>query len=292
MLTYRTGVAGSVSAAAGMADHLLQQTRPQSQVVTADYYIASLPTTSFDITLAEPRRDMHPRLADLLGIVLDRATDRDEIAGLLSGCRVDGAPIRGKQVQQGTECLAMILGLDATRVPNAVELENIVSGRRADGGKLDDDVAEYAFKRLFLLYGGSSGAGVASADLAQMRAGRRVDGTELNIALVLEGLLSTRTRVGYIDLTWSADKSVSLAWAFAPTDAERAIIAQAHYDAVTSALRQVESDIGRARKGKAGRGRFRPRFDCLDPFRPFYKSADDRSFAPESEKQRTVRRAA
>lgn len=70
---------------------------------------------------------------------------------------------------------------------------------------------------------------------------------------LLDALTATRARIGYIDLCWSADKSVSLAWAMAPTDAERNLIVNAHKEAVASAMRYVKSEIGRARKGKAGR---------------------------------------
>jgi hypothetical protein len=89
-------------------------------------------------------------------------------------------------------------------------------------------------------------------------AGRRADGSTPGRAALLEGLAATRARIGYVDLCWSADKSVSLAWAFAPTEAERNIIAQAHRDAVDAAMRHVESELGRARKGKAGRDGFEP----------------------------------
>ncbi len=51
---------------------------------------------------------------------------------------------------------------------------------------------------------------------------------------------------------------MSLAWAFAPTEAERNIIAQAHRDAVDAAMGHVERELGRARKGKAGRDGFEP----------------------------------
>jgi hypothetical protein len=80
-----------------------------------------------------------------------------------------------------------------------------------------------------------------------------VDGEAVRLGPLLEGLTATRARIGYVDLCWSADKSVSLAWAMAPTEAERNIIAQAHKDAVGSALRYVEAEVGRARKGKGGR---------------------------------------
>ena len=87
---------------------------------------------------------------------------------------------------------------------------------------------------------------------------RRADGNEFRLGPLLEGLSASRARIGYVDLCWSADKSVSVAWAFAPTEAERNMIAQAHRDALDAALAYVEAEIGRARKGKAGRDGFEP----------------------------------
>src|SRR6185312_11208169 len=51
----------------------------------------------------------------------------------------------------------------------------------------------------------------------------------------------------------SADKSVSIAWAFAPSEAERALIMGAHRDAVDAATEYAAGQIGRARKGHGGR---------------------------------------
>ena len=58
--------------------------------------------------------------------------------------------------------------------------------------------------------------------------------------------------VSAYDLTFSAHKSVSLAVAFAPTDAERAALIRAHEGAVDDTMRYVAAEIGWARKGKAG----------------------------------------
>jgi hypothetical protein len=85
--------------------------------------------------------------------------------------------------------------------------------------------------------------------VSQILAGRRADGG----ALVTNEAATTRS-VSYIDLCFSAPKSVSLAWAFAPTEAERATILQAHRDAVDAALRYVAREIGQVRRGKAGAG--------------------------------------
>ncbi|MDN3563044.1 MobF family relaxase, partial [Paeniroseomonas aquatica] len=85
--------------------------------------------------------------------------------------------------------------------------------------------------------------------VSQILAGRRADGGEL-----ATNEAATTRSVSYIDLCFSAPKSVSLAWAFAPTEAERATILQAHRDAVDASLRYVAREIGQVRRGKAGTG--------------------------------------
>jgi phage/plasmid primase-like uncharacterized protein len=85
--------------------------------------------------------------------------------------------------------------------------------------------------------------------VSQILAGQRADGTPLQT----NSNAGARS-VSYIDLCFSAPKSVSLAWAFAPTEAERATILQAHRDAVDAALRYVARDIGVARRGDGGKG--------------------------------------
>jgi hypothetical protein len=83
--------------------------------------------------------------------------------------------------------------------------------------------------------------------------GRRTDGKHV-AGKSAQRPTENKPRIGYIDLCWSADKSVSLAWAFAPTDAERAVIVQAHRDAVDAAMRYVERELAFARRGAGGSG--------------------------------------
>ena len=67
------------------------------------------------------------------------------------------------------------------------------------------------------------------------------------------GAWSRHTRkISSYDLTFSAHKSVSLAMAFAPTDAERAALIRAHEGAVDDAMDYVAREIGWARRGKGG----------------------------------------
>jgi conjugative relaxase-like TrwC/TraI family protein len=88
------------------------------------------------------------------------------------------------------------------------------------------------------------------ATVAHLLAGHRADGQP-----ILGKQVQAGERVTFIDLCFSADKSVSIAWALAPTEAERAIIALAHREAVEATMAgAVAPLIGRARRGKAGRG--------------------------------------
>ena len=258
MLTYRTGAAGAPSAARAMADHLLEQTLPQAQAELAEYYQRGSAPAEPGVTVAEPRRDMDPRVARLLALDPNRAPGVEAIAQLLAGNRADGGRIPGKQVQRASESLAALLGLEPSTLPGAAEIANILAGKRADGSDLAEERAAAIRARFLALYGFHAKREPTEAERAHLLAGRRADGSTPGRAALLEGLNSTRARIGYVDLCWSADKSVSLAWAFAPTDAERAIIAAAHRDAVDAAMRHVESELGRARKGKAGREGFEP----------------------------------
>ncbi len=88
-------------------------------------------------------------------------------------------------------------------------------------------------------------------ELAHLLAGRRADGEEI------EGASKRRT-ISFVDCCFSADKSVSLAWAFAPTEAERQQIVQAHRDAVQSAMAYVSEQLGRARRGNGGKDGWEP----------------------------------
>lgn len=86
--------------------------------------------------------------------------------------------------------------------------------------------------------------------VANLLAGNRSDGRPIPGKQVQSG-----ERVTFIDLCWSADKSVSIAWALAPTPEEASVIAlaleQASHETMAFA---VTPQIGRARRGKAGSG--------------------------------------
>ena len=268
MLTFRVGAAGSPGAAAKMAEHLVTQTLPATAQELASYYQRGIgaegapPDTADDPqardavqpgSVPEPRRDMDPRLAALLGIDLGRPASREEIAHLLGGQRTDGEPIPGKQYQKATLPLAEIFGLDPLRAPNREELAHVLDGRRADGKALDPESAAQGLVRLRKLVGAENGRALTEAEKARILEGRTAKGEELTALEWRRILSASKAPIGYVDFTFSADKSVSLAWAFAPTEAERNAIAQAHREAVHKTMLLVAEAIGHARRGKGGR---------------------------------------
>ena len=103
------------------------------------------------------------------------------------------------------------------------------------------------------------GEALSERQLAMLISGRRADGSELDgkqrgvgrYAAKAEGA-QDRFTISGMDICLSAPKSVSVAWAFAKTAAERNTILQAHRDARDATLRYIEQEIGFATVGKGG----------------------------------------
>src|SRR4051812_13185841 len=88
-------------------------------------------------------------------------------------------------------------------------------------------------------------------EVVNLLQGRRADGEEIAGKRPYT-VAAGKDRITYVDFTFSAPKSVSVAMALAPTDAERHMIVGAHRDAWMAAMAHLETIIARARKGKAG----------------------------------------
>jgi hypothetical protein len=184
---------------------------------------------------ATARRDMNPALAARLGIEQGRGLTQSEVAYLLNGQRADGGDIKGNGIQTATRPLREIFGLDAGGRPSCTQLANMLSRRRANGEILPDDEAARAVGRL------AGALGATSKDMTEEQRehilhGRRADGAQLSDREWREAMETSKARIGYIDLTFSAPKSLSVAWAFAPTKAERAMLHQAHKDAIDGSV--------------------------------------------------------
>jgi hypothetical protein len=201
---------------------------------------------------AAPRRDMNPMLARRLGVEPHRGLKPDEVACLLNGQRADGGVIEGRVQRASSLPLAQIFDLDAAQVPTREELARMLAGRKVNGEALPAEEAERAIRRLL------SGLGVKDKTLSpeqrtHILAGRDADGREVSARQYRTILEAAKMRIGYIDLTFSAPKSLSIAWAFAPTKAEQAMLHQAHRDAIDSVMAVIEREIGRASIGDAAK---------------------------------------
>ena len=212
-------------------------------------------------TVARVRRDLDPRLAERLGIDTQRPLTVTEIGRLLTGHRADGRPVEGRQIQKSMRTVVEVFGLDAKRLPTSTEVDHVLAGRRVDGEvpkdskgvPLPDPVVQGARKRFLAAYEMPARRDLDAAQIGHIKAGRTANGGLLNAADVLAKLNATKSPISHVDMIWSADKSVSVAWALANTEAERSIIHQAHQDAVAAAMAYAEDRLGFTSKGKAAR---------------------------------------
>ncbi len=201
---------------------------------------------------AAPRRDMNPMLARRLGIGPHRGLKPDEVACLLNGQRADGSAIEGRVQRASSLPLAQIFGLDTTRMPTRDQLAQMLEGRTVNGEALSAGEAERAVRRLLSALGVKDKM-PTTEQRAHILAGRDAEGREVNARQYRTILEAAKMRIGYIDLTFSAPKSLSIAWAFAPTKAERAMLHQAHRDAIDNVMTTIEREIGRASIGDAAK---------------------------------------
>jgi hypothetical protein len=102
-----------------------------------------------------------------------------------------------------------------------------------------------------LVYG-VSGREPTDEQIAHIKAGRMASGVNANAADVQWKLQATKMPTAYVEMVWSADKSVSAAWALAGTEAERALIQHAHRDATEFAMAYASDVLGHTRRGAEG----------------------------------------
>jgi phage/plasmid primase-like uncharacterized protein len=161
MLTYRTGCAGAPSMAMAMAEYLAKEaTAPGLAARLASYYGNGLMSDEGAAIGGIPRADMHPLIADLLGIDPSKPLTVPQMANLLAGLRADGQKIEWKKPPK-----------------------------------------------------------------------------------------KNRPNLSYADFTLSAPKSFSVAWALAPTEAERAILDKCFKEAVDETMDLIAEAIGSVSKG-------------------------------------------
>lgn len=92
---------------------------------------------------------------------------------------------------------------------------------------------------------------ISAEELHHVLAGRAADGNAIE-GRARQGPTAKKARIAYYDLTFSAPKSFSVAWALGSDD-ERAALDRCHIDAVSNAMAYIETQIGHARRGKGGK---------------------------------------
>ena len=140
MITYRTGAAGAPATAKSMAAYLAEVDVPELQAIMAKYYAAGMDAAeNIDgVTMAMPRRDMHPLIAERLGIDPNRNMRTEEVAGILAGLRADGQPIEGRQAWAGTKTKARLSFVDLVFSPDkTVSISIALAENRAERAVVD-----------------------------------------------------------------------------------------------------------------------------------------------------------
>lgn len=259
MLTYRVGSAGGLSGARAMAAHLAEPTLPPEMAALAAYY-ACTPGASdaapetFTATVPRVREDLDPALARLLGLDPRRPPDADGIAHLLAGHRANGTPIPGRASRPAMVALAEETGLPTDRLPTAEEVGRVLAGRHAATDEALSATRAPAVRARALRLFGAVEATPAGAVVEAIAQGRRADGAPLRLTAYRDAVTAARASVGFVDLCFSADKSLSVAALLAPTAAEQAALHAVHRRAVAETMATIETVLGRARRGKGGRG--------------------------------------
>ena len=277
MMTYRVGACATPSAGKAMAEYYLAGTLKPEPTRAAEYYTGSAVreqrATAFwqgavleghlatGGTVAELRPDLSPALAARLGIAdSGRPLTQAGIANLLNATRLDGEAIAGRKKHSATTSVADVFGLDPKQPPSPEAIGNVLAGKRADGGApqtkagkaLPAAIVEGARKRFKAAIGVPALREATADEIAHLQNGHLANGRLIDMADYRRQIHATRPPVGFVDMTFSADKSLSVAWALAPTESERATLLDIHRHAVADTMAYAEMHLGFASNRAAG----------------------------------------
>ena len=210
-------------------------------------------------TVAELRPDLSSDFAARLGIAdRSRPLTTAEIAHLMNNQRADGGDIEGRKKHTAHRPVAEVFGLDPKALPSVAAIEHVLAGRRADGEAprvgtgngepLPAKVVQSSLRKFKAAIGVPADRDVTADQIARVATG------QIDVAGYLKQINATTPPVAFVDLTFSADKSVSLSFALAPTEVERAIWLSIVKDATADAMAYAEERLGVARRGAGGLG--------------------------------------
>ena len=255
--SYTGAATGSGSLA--YARYLIKSALKQENERAALYYAGvKVEGRDYPETAVQIRADASPAMAKRLGIDTTRQLTLTEMANLMNNKRADGHAIEGKKKHSEHQSVASVFGLDKTELPTVVAIENVLSGKRADGeapranagngAPLPEMRIESSLRAFKAAIGVRGDRNATPEEIARVAEGK------IDVADFLRQINATAPAVGYEDLTFSADKSVSICYALAPTAAERAIILAAVHGATDDAMAYAETVLGIGRRGAGGQG--------------------------------------
>ena len=270
MMTYRVGACASPASGKAMAEYYLAGTLKTEPARAAEYYTgaearedraAEFWRGAASGTVAELRPDLSPALAARLGIAdPGRPLTQAGIANLLNATRLDGEAITGRKKHTATSSVAELFSLDPKQPASAEAIGNVLAGKRADGGMpqnaagkpLPAAAVEGARKRFKAALGLPVHREATAAELEHLENGRLATGRLIDMADYRRQIHATRPPVGFVDMTFSADKSLSVAWSLAPTAVERSALLDIHRNAVADTMAYAETQLGFASNRAAG----------------------------------------
>ena len=231
-------------------------------------------------TNAVLRPDLSPALGGRLGIDPSLPLTKTGVANLLNARRLDGSDIDGKRIKKPMRDLVDIFGLDPKAPPTGQALENVLAGLRTDGtaplnraGKeMEAEALKGPQKRFLTALGVKPGQEPTDEAMAHIRAGKSAKGFDINVAEYQRQVHATKQPLGFVDLTFSMDKTGSAAFALANTEAERASVLSVHQSAVADAMKFVEAELGQISR-RQRQGRHRARKNSVAIFPALHRSA-------------------
>jgi hypothetical protein len=218
------------------------------------------------VTCPEPAAELRPDLsaafAQRLGIDTTRPLTLTEISNLMNNLRAGGEEIEGKHHHSAKQSVASVFGLDVKALPTVAQIENVLAGKRADGEAprsesgngppLAEARVASALRKFKMSIGVPTTRDATTEEIARVAEG------QIDVGEYRRQISATSPPVGFVDLTFSVDKSVSTSYALAPTEIERQTILAAVHGATADAMAYVESVLGVARSGAGGKGEPEP----------------------------------
>src|ERR1700761_4754880 len=239
MMTFKVGAISSPSAGKSMAEYYLAGTLKPDTIRAAAYYSSRQERAEAfwqsavaegrmakGSTVAELRRDMSAAMATRLGIAnVRKPLTEDDVANLLNATQLDGAAIEGRKKHRAHRSVAEVFGLDPKDPPTAEAACNVLAGKRADGeapqsanGKaLPEKDIEGAQKRFKKALAMPQHREPTAEEIAHLDNGLTANGRMIDRTAYRRKIHATKPPIGFVDLTLSAEKSLSTAWALAPS---------------------------------------------------------------------------